>query len=917
MIGSRPRISLAVASAIGAMSCALPAAAQEQPQALDRVEVTGSSIRRVQGETALPVTIITREDIQRSGVSNVEQLVQRLSAASSAGNLVSSAASGATTGGLSGISLRGLTSLRTLVLINGRRVSPYGIGFTGDSVSVDVNSIPLAAIERVEILRDGASAVYGSDAIAGVVNFILRKDFRGLEVSAEYGQAEGKTPASYRASAAYGIGDLNKDRFNVFGVVSYVKEEALFGRDRKFARSGINEETLNDTTSGNTFPANIFIPVGNGLSRNPAAPACPGPYAILDPLFPPNRCRFDPSPLVTLLPDTERIGLFLSGRYQLTNNMELFAEASYNRGKQNTVIQPVPISDQFALPPNNPLFGVNPYNGFSTIVLRPTSPFYPTQYIQSQTGGGTPDVLVRYRAAVNGNRDINDESTAPRLAFGLRGNGAGWDYETAFLYSSSSVKENVNGGYPSLSRILPILNSGQVNFFGPNTPAIDAALRATNFTGQAFENSSSLISLGGKGSRELFAMQGGNASLAVGGEIRKESYKVDPDVAIQTGDISGYGGNFLPVDRNRNVYGVFVEMEFPILKNLTANAAVRYDDYETVGGTTNPKLSLRYQPTREVLLRGAIGTGFRAPSLADLYSPNTTGVTPPGLSDPLRCVGANAGNSNDCQTQFPILNGGSTTLKPEESTNVTLGFVIEPMNNVSLGLDFFSIRIKELITNGVPAATILQNLNQYGSLVTRGAVQPGLPNLPGPITQISQTNINIGRAEVAGLDLDAQVGTGPTAYGRYTLGITGTYFTKYRTENTDGTWSPNIGEATASATGGVIPRWKHYASVNWQAGSFSTTLANNYQTGYTDLFGTFEDGSTPARRVGAYSTWDLQTTYSAIRNLTLSVGVRNLFDKDPPYTNVGGQLVFQAGYDPSYADPRGRFGYVRGTYKFF
>ena len=257
----RTRLSLAIGAAFGAglVGITSPALGQQQ---LDRVEITGSSIKRIGAETALPVQILTRDDIQKTGVQNVEQLMQTISANASSGGLANASASGATTLGLSSISLRGLSSQRTLVLVNGRRVAPYGYGFTNDSVSVDVNALPLSAIDRVEILKDGASAIYGSDAIAGVVNFILRQEFKGAEVTAEYGAASGDAAVT-RLAATFGFGDLAKDRYNVFATVSYQKEKALFGRDRAFASSGINVDALNDTTSGNTFPANFVAADGS------------------------------------------------------------------------------------------------------------------------------------------------------------------------------------------------------------------------------------------------------------------------------------------------------------------------------------------------------------------------------------------------------------------------------------------------------------------------------------------------------------------------------------------------------------------------------------------------------------------------------------------------------------------------------
>jgi iron complex outermembrane receptor protein len=599
------------------------------------------------------------------------------------------------------------------------------------------------------------------------------------------------------------------------------------------------------------------------------------------------------------------------------------------------VIQPVPLSDQFTIPNNNPLFNLAPYNGlyparfgalagqptglpagFSTIIAKPGDPFYPTAYVQSLVGPGNPlePIAIRYRSAVTGNRDITDTSESPRLTFGVKGLAAGWDFDAAFLHSASKVVEHVNNGFPALTKIMPLLNSGLVNFWGPNTPDIDAQLKATNFTGDAFNIDTSITSVAGKASRELMQLPSGPLALAVGAEARKEKLKWDPNPTIQTGDISGYGGNFLLTDKTRSVNALFAEVNVPIVKGLEANAAVRYDHYEGVGNSTTPKLSLRWQPTRSILLRGSVGRGFRAPSLQDLFLPQTTGVTPNGLSDPVRCP--TTGASTDCQTQFGVTFGGNPGLKPEKSDNYTLGFVLEPVNNLSIAVDAFKIDLKDTIVNGVTASIILSDLTKYGSLVTRGAPSPAFPNLPGPIVNISQTNINLGETKVAGFDVDLKWGIPAAEMGKFTIGLTGTYFSKYDVQNPDGSFTGGIDQIN-TATGGVIPRWKHYLSLDWVRGPWNVTLAQNYQGGYSDICGSVDPNcgvTTAPPQVGSYTIYDLQTTYSGIKNLKLTLGAKNIFNTDPPYTNSGGAVSFQAGYDPQYADPRGRFIYGRVTY---
>jgi iron complex outermembrane receptor protein len=920
--------SAAIAATLLLSASVVPIARAQQN--VERVEITGSSIRRTEAETAVPVQVITREEVERTGSTNVEQFLQGLGVALQGNsNSVAATGSGATTGGVSSISLRGLGSQRTLVLIDGKRVA--GGGTITDSTSVDISMIPISAIERVEVLRDGASAIYGSDAIGGVVNFILRKDYVGAEGSVfgavtQHGGGEGAG-----INALIGWGDMGKQGFNANLIADFRHEEAIFGSQRGFASSGIFPEHLNDTSSGNTFPANfVGAPPSTLGTRNPTFPTCPGPYSTVSPLFTPpgtpagRGCRFDPAPLVSLIPTTDTGSLFGNLRMRLTPAVEGYAQGSYVHKEVNTVIQPVPLSDQFALPPNHPLFNVAPYNGTSTFLLTPSSPYYPAAFLASQ-GAGTPDLLVRYRSAVTGNRDLTDFSNQYRLLLGGRGTVAQtWDYDASFLHVETNLSEKVNAGYPILTKILPILNSGAINPFGPSnlTPGADASLETTQFRGEAWRSKTAIDGLQAKVAHDFMRMAGGPLAVAIGVEKRKESFKVEVAPEIETGDVSGYGGNFLPVTKHRMVGAAFGEVNVPLLKTLELTAAARYDDYSDVGNKVSPILRARFQPVREIMLRGTIGKGFRAPSLTELYQPQTTGVTTPGLSDPARCP--TTGSSIDCVTQFPITLGGNPNLKPEESLNRTIGIVLEPTPNISFGVDLWSVDLKNTVVFGVTPAAILADPARFGFLITRAAPDATCPGCPGRIVDIFQGNLNLGETKVRGVDVDARWRFPSTSIGAFTLTFNGTYIDKYEFQNVDGTWQSINGMVNpiVNGAGGVIPRWRHFLTIGWRRNAWDVSLMQQYQRGYADLPGTFEDPTDPTatlnHHVGDYTLYHLYTSYTGLysKNLKLTFAIRNLFDTAPPYTNAGGQNYFQSGYDPGYADPRLRSFILTATYKF-
>jgi iron complex outermembrane receptor protein len=271
----------------------------------------------------------------------------------------------------------------------------------------------------------------------------------------------------------------------------------------------------------------------------------------------------------------------------------------------------------------------------------------------------------------------------------------------------------------------------------------------------------------------------------------------------------------------------------------------------------------------------------------------------------LRCP--TTGDSNDCDTQFPVTFGGNDQLQPQTATQWQVGFMWEPVAGLSIGADYFNIDTENVFVNGLSPAFVLSNLGTYGSLVTRGAVQPEYPNLPGPITDIDQRFVNLGRTQIEGIDVNFLWKSQAWDWGRLQLGLNGSYYMKWDETQPDGSIVGRVGNAYEAANTGVVPLFKQYAALTWPYGPWSATLANSYQSNYVDWgpVGYDAEDNPIKRNVSRLSLWNLSAAYSGFKNWQLVLGVKNLFDIDPPVSNQ--QVAFQSGYDPSYYDARARF----------
>jgi iron complex outermembrane receptor protein len=422
-----------------------------------------------------------------------------------------------------------------------------------------------------------------------------------------------------------------------------------------------------------------------------------------------------------------------------------------------------------------------------------------------------------------------------------------------------------------------------------------------------------------KASRDVWQLPGGPVGLALGAVYRKEAYEYTASDVIQEGDVPGFGGSVpsvSPIDRN--IWAVFAEVSLPITRTFEANVAVRYDDYQGVGGTVNPKIALRWQPFKPLLLRASAGTGFRAPSMPELYAPTAFSSTGGNYDDPLRCP--QTGSPRDCNAQFTTQLGGNPDLEPERSTNYGAGVVWEPMQGVSMSLDYWYLKVKDIIATvgeesifaNIPAAEAAGLLVRYAP--GSAGCPPSTGNLPCPVNYGIQTNINLTQVQTSGLDLSANLRSGATDAGTFSFGFNGTYYFDWKQQERGGEEVDLIGTyaggiaATVLGPGatGAFPRWKHDLLFGWNDGPWGANLTQTYVHSYLDAGG--------ERRVDAWSTWGLNGSYSGLRNWIFSLGIRNLLNTDPPFTLQ--DQAFQIGYDPLIADPTGRFFYASLRYAF-
>jgi len=917
-------VRLAVIGMVGPV--VIPALAQDVNSAdekMERVEITGSNIKRLVKEGALPVQVISSSDIARQGITSAEQLMSLISAngtgadGMTSGNNVFGADSDRVSGGAAFASLRGLGPNSTLVLLNGRRIAAHG----ASGKSVDLNAIPMAAVERVEILKDGASAIYGTDAIGGVINFILKSNYQGVEVAVDRNFTEHGGGAQRRISLLAGKGDMKKDGYNIMASLTYDNNDELSSNQRSFANGYQPGRGLSPDTTGTPY-ANQLTGAGTALGTSFTMPGSTNKYLqagllslqgncgavagqsqyqtslwanTTSPLRSTYSCAYDYGADYVIQMPVSHTNLVSRATFQLAPDHRMAIELTASRTNDLAIFTPMQISTSLATGSAYPVGGAY-YQDLSSYI---------------STFDNTKPIIYKWRADPWGNRTQQNVTDNGRLLVSFDGTiGGKWDYKTGASYAASKTQTDLTNGYGYTNKIYSALGTGIINPFsvdGSQSQAAQDLIGSTEYRGKLQHGETTLAQIDGSLSGEVYQLPAGAVSLAGGFDLRRESYEFAQD--IDATQILLAPGNAALPKVSRNIKALYAELLVPVFKSLEVTAAIRRDQYSVFGGTTNPKLSFRWQPTETLMFRGSANKGFLAPSFTQLYSQSLLQELPNGIIDPVGCP-THPGDPNYCA--IPRLNyysGGNPNLKPETSKQGTLGVVWEPMRNYSASIDYWAINSNNRILNRTPQI-VLANADALSANIIRD------PST-GIIEYVQAGWINAAGSKTRGADINL-TGGGELPYG-YTWKATldGTYTQSFKFQEIEGqAYQEEVGKFY---TRDLYLRWKTNANLIVAKGPWTMMMTQKYSSGYKDELPDSGKSTPPAGfdpDVASYIIYNLSGTYTGFKNTTVTVGIQNLFDKAPSFTAHNVDEVVGAGWDPRVADGRGRSLSFQVRYKF-
>ncbi|MFZ6744057.1 TonB-dependent receptor [Undibacterium sp. JH2W] len=815
---------------------ALAQEAKTEAEKVQKVTVTGSAIKRVDTETAAPIEIYSKKDIERTGATTVSELIKNLASldVNDSGEQTANSPVGS---GVTNVKMRGLSERNVLILLNGRRLPANALADgTGAGAAVDVGSIPLSALERVEILKDGGSAIYGADAVAGVMNFITKKNYQGAEGKVGYGKSSRSDGQEKTASLVFGFGDYEQSGFNVLASLDVIKRDPIMRNAREISRSADFRRFF-----GGTDNRSQYSPYGN-IKDGGQLKACPQEDLAGD------TCRFDTNKtLLTAVNGADRFnGMFL-GSLKVSNDIRAFADFTYSESKDHFQAQPAP--------------GV----------------------YQDDKGRNISGRFMQI-----GPRTTDKKATLTQVAVGLEGNTRGIDWDISAGKGISEVS-NKDSNYAQTE----LFNAAIANHLIDPTSMTNSEAEINKFRLTPLRTGKSELSfVNAKVSGAIMDLAGGPLSYATGVSYLKDTLADNPD-QNQIDNLVFGSIQQAKVNASRSSKAVFAELSIPFIKNVEAQVAVRYDSIDKVGSKASPKLAIRYQPLDSLMVRASFAGSFLAPTLKQMYGGLDAGAEATNL--PSICS-AFPTLSGKC-VNFPYLrvSGSNPDLKPETGKTYNLGFVFAPSNVVSLGVDYFKISKK----------------NEIGVLELEKAIELGRFEIKAGEARILLNNQNLASTDVSGFDLDFRLNLAKTAYGKFSLRNSMTIYTQLDS-------IPSAGEPTKNSLGIFLnPRYRNTFTLNAEYTDFNLALIarTSGETLDSDLGKEKIPAGTPT--IPSFTEVDFGAQYTGIKNLTLNSGIKNMFDKMPPYSRMGSLGQYGTlGYSTTH-NPRGRFFYMSANYKFY
>jgi iron complex outermembrane receptor protein len=893
------------------------------PASVNEVVVTGSLIRRTNVETPSPVTVLTADALSKSGITNVSDAIRSISADNS--GTIPNAFSDGFAAGSSGVALRGLTVNSTLVLIDGLRTANYPLPDDGVRGFVDLNTIPFSAVQQVEVLKDGASSIYGADAIGGVVNIIMKKTFTGEEADVELGGAQHGGGFSQHYTATVGVGDLETDRYNAYVDFEYQGDDRILASQRQFplntnnlssigGNNNIGGQPLNESGSiyGSVAPATL---TGGSVLSGVAlgAPtqllrACGKPTVRSVDSAGDVYCAQNFSDYTDIQPAEARVAALGRFTYQMNATTQAYLMASY--AENDTLVDEPPSQIQASTPINTNSIALPAI--LSNGKLNPNDPF-------ASLGEAA---LINY-AFGDIPSYIRLTNHMYRLVTGVEGSNWGWDWKGSLDFNHGALTTTA-AGFIYEPQLISDVQTGAYNFVDPasNSAAVRNALAPT----LRKNSTSDLDSLDVSATRKLWDLPGGPLAVGIGGQVRYEAVD-NPDINTNN-EVAAGDGTVQPTYTfgHRNVESIFGELDAPIFDPLVINLSGRYDHYSDVGGNFSPKVGFKFTPAKWIAFRGTYSQGFRAPSFSESGKSLVIGYVPYSTLASAPASFNNAhGNDAYTQTEYD-LNGstvGNPNIKPETSTSYTLGAVFEPTTWFNVSVDYYHIRKKDVI-GGPNQGAILADYYAGHALPAGVTVIPDIPDplypnaLPRPLV-IDEPYVNTNSVVTNGLDIDAQVKARLPYEVEWTSDFNLTDIFNFTYDNGGVSYDYVGSQAPYELSSGAgTPKYR----ANW-ANSFTYEKVNVTGTLYyvspiketgVDATGSatsclYANDNTGAPfpsgcNVGAFWDFDLTGRYNVTDHLYVYANIYDLFDTKPPLDPAdyaGGPYGLGSNYNPTYA----------------